>query len=67
MSKIADAQLRSKAAILAEEGYSYSVIGDKLGRPKGWVAKWVERCKQGELGDHARCGRPKILILLFLK
>src|SRR6218665_1062932 len=61
MSKIADVQLPSKASILAEEGYSYSVIGDKLGRSKGWVAKWVERSKQGELGDHARCGRPKIL------
>src|ERR1043165_1237586 len=61
MGKIADVQLRSKAAILAQEGYSYSVIGDKLGRSKGWVAKWVERSKQGELGDHARCGRPKIL------
>src|ERR1700733_215415 len=56
MSKIADVQLRSKADILAEQGYSYSVIG----RSKGWVAKWVERSKQGELGDHARCGRPKI-------
>jgi hypothetical protein len=31
MGKIADVQLRSKAAILDEEGYSYSVIGDKLG------------------------------------
>src|SRR6218665_1780067 len=63
MSKIADVQLRSKAAILAEEGYSYSVIGDKLGRSKGWVAKWVERSKQSELGDYTRCrcGRPKIL------
>src|SRR6218665_3645843 len=58
MSKIADVQLRLKAAILAKEGYSYSVIGDKLGRSKGWVAKWVERSKQG---DHARCGQPKIL------
>src|SRR6218665_2940590 len=54
-------QLRLKAAILAEEGYSLSVISDKLGRSKGWVAKWVDRSKQGELGDHARCGRPKIL------
>src|SRR5688572_21518850 len=60
MGKIADVQLRSKAAILAQEGYSYSVIGHKLGRSKGWVAKWVERSKQGELRDHARCGRPKI-------
>src|SRR6218665_1267172 len=61
MSKIGDVQLRSKAAILAEEGYSYSVIGDKLGRSNGWLAKWLERSKQGELGDRARCGRPKIL------
>lgn len=67
MGKIADVQLRSKAAILAEEGYSYSVIGDKLGRSKGWVAKWVERSKQGELGDHARCGRPKILTQAAIK
>ena len=43
MSKIADIQLRSKAVILAEEGYSCSVIGYKLGQSKGWVAKWVER------------------------
>ena len=70
MSKIADAQLRSKAAILAEGGYSYSPlgpIGDELGRSKGWVAKWVERSKQGELGDHARCGRPKILTQAAIK
>ena len=65
MSKIADVQLRSKAAILAEEGYS--VTGDKLGQSKGWVAKWVERSKQGELGDHARCGRPKILAQTAIK
>jgi transposase len=56
--------LRSKAAILAEEGYSYSVIGDKLGRPKGWIATWVERSKQGELGAH---GRPKILTQAAIK
>src|ERR1043165_4024322 len=67
MGKIADVQLRSKAAILAQEGYSYSVIGDKLGRSKGWVAKWVERSKQGDLGDHARCGRPKILTQAAIK
>ena len=67
MSKRADVQLRSEAAILTEEGYSYSVIGDKLGRSKGWVAKWVERSKQGELGDHARCGRPKILTQAAIK
>lgn len=67
MGKIADVQLRSKAAILAQEGYSYSVIGHKLGRSKGWVAKWVERSKQGELGDHARCGRPKILTQAAIK
>ena len=67
MGKIADVQLRSKAAILAQEGYSYSVIGHKLGRSKGWVAKWVERSKQGELGDHARCGPPKILTQAAIK
>src|SRR6218665_2740471 len=67
MSKIADVQLRLKAAILAKEGYSYSVIGDKLGRSKGWVAKWVERSKQGELGDHVRCGQPKILTQAAIK
>ena len=61
MGKISDVQLRSKAAILAQEGYSYSVIGDKLGWLKSWVAKWVERSKQGELGNHTQCGQPKIL------
>ena len=67
MGKISNVQLHSKAAILAQEGYSYSVIGDTLGRSKGWVAKWVERSKQGELGDHTRCGRPKILIQATIK
>src|SRR6218665_614740 len=68
MSKIADVQLHSIPAILAGEGYySYSVIGDKLGRSKGWVSKWVERSKQCELGDHARCGRPKILTQAAIK
>src|SRR6218665_2630318 len=33
----------------------------------GWVAKWVERSKQGELGDHAQCGRPKILTQAAIK
>ena len=67
MVKIADVQLRSKAAILAQERYSYSIIGNKLGRSKGWVANWVERSKQGELGDHTRCGRPKILTQAAIK
>ena len=52
MEKIADVQLCSKAAILAQEGYSYSVIDVKLGRSKGWVAKWVQSSKKGKLGDH---------------
>ena len=67
MGKISDVQLCSKAAILAQEGYSYSVIGDKLGRSKGLVAKWVERSKQGELGDHTGCGRTKILTQAAIK
>ena len=45
MGKISDVQLRSKAVILAQEGHSDSVIGVKLGRSKGWVAKWIERSK----------------------
>ena len=64
MGKIADIQLRLKAAILVQEGYSYSVIGDNLERSKGWVAKWVEK---SELGDHTRCGRPKILTQAAIK
>ena len=40
---------------------------NKLGRSKGWAAKWVERSKQGELGDHTRCGRPKILTQAAIK
>ena len=67
MGKIANVQLQSKAAILAQEGYSYSVIGNKLGQSRGWVAKWVERSKQGELGDHTQCGRPKILTQAAIK
>ena len=45
MGKIADVQLCLKAAILAQEEYSYSIIGNKLGQLKGWVAKWVETSK----------------------
>lgn len=67
MAKISEIQLRSKAVILAQEGYSCSVIGVKLGRSKGWVAKWVERSKHGELGDNARSGRPKILTQAAIK
>ena len=67
MGKIADVQLCSKTAILAQEGYSYSVIGDKLGRSIGWVAKWIKRSKQCELGDHTRCGQPKILTQAAIK
>ena len=67
MGKIADVQLRSKAVILAQEGYSYSIIGDKLGRSKGWVAKWVERSQQDELDDRRRCGRPKVLTQAAIK
>ena len=67
MAKIADVLLRSQAVILAQEGYSYSVIGTKLGRSKRWVVKWVERSKQGELGDRTRCGRPKILTQAAIK
>jgi len=67
MGKIADVQLHSKAVILAQEGYSYSIIGDKLGRSKGWVAKWVERSQQDELDDRRRCGRPKVLTQAAIK
>ena len=31
------------------------------------IAKLVERSKQDELGDHARCGRPKILTQAAIK
>lgn len=67
MGKISDVQLRSKAVILAQEGYSYSVIGVKLGRSKGWVAKWVERSNKGELCDSVRCGRRKVLTQAAIK
>jgi len=67
MGKIADVQLRLKAVILAQEGYSYSVTGDKLGWSKGWVAKWVEKSKQGKLGNHTRGGRPNILTQAAIK
>ena len=66
MGKISVVQLQSKAVILAQ-GYSYSVIGDKLERSKGWVSIWFERSKQGELGDKTRCGRPKILTQAAIK
>ena len=46
MGKIADVLLHSKAAILAQERYSYSVIGDKLGRSKGWVQNGLKETSQ---------------------
>lgn len=40
MGKISHVQLRSKAVIIAQEGYSYSVIGVKLGQQSEITWKW---------------------------
>ena len=34
MAKVSDIQLRAQAVILAQEGYSYTTIGQKLNRSK---------------------------------
>ena len=44
MAKVSDIQLRAQAVILAQEGYSYTIIGQKLKCSKWWVGKWVSRC-----------------------
>ena len=67
MREITDIQLRSKAVILAQEGYSYSVIGNKLRRSKGWVAKWVKRSKKGQLVNRERPDRSKVLTKAAVK
>jgi transposase len=62
MSKINDIKLRAQAIILASEGYSHTVIEEKLHRSKRWVTKWVVRGRVNDaLIDRKRSGRPKIL------
>ena len=62
MAKVSDIQLRAQAVILAQEGYSYTIIGQKLKRSKRWVGKWVSRCLKNPIFvDKSRCGRPKVL------
>jgi transposase len=64
MVKNNDIKLRAQAIILASEGYSHTVIGDKLKRSKSWVTKWVHVVHgrvNDSLIDKKRSGRPKIL------
>lgn len=62
MAKVSDIQLRAQAAVLASEGYSYSVIAEKLNRSKCWVYKWVGRNRTDKLlVDKPRSGRPRVL------
>ena len=50
------------AVILAQEGYSYTTIGQKLKRSERWVGKWVSGCLKNLIFvDKSRCGRPKLL------
>ena len=44
MAKVSDIQLRAQAVILAQEGYSYTITGQKLKRSKRWVGKWDSCC-----------------------
>ena len=44
MAKVSDIQLRAQAVILAQEGYFYTIIVQKLECSKRWVGKWVSRC-----------------------
>ena len=44
MVKVSDIQLHAQAVILAQEGYSYMIIGQQLKRSKWWVGKWVSCC-----------------------
>ena len=60
MATVSDIQLRAQAVILAQEGYSYTTIGQKLKRSKRWVGKWVSRSLLIFV-DKSRCGRPKVL------
>jgi hypothetical protein len=62
MAKVRDIQLRAQAIVLAKEGYSYSVIAEKLNRSKWWVTKWIRRNRDDELlVDKPRSGRPTVL------
>ena len=62
MDKINDIKLRAQAIILASDGYSHSIIGEKLQRSKRWVTKWVVRGRVNDtLIDRKRSGRSKIL------
>ena len=62
MAKVRDIQLRAQAIALAKEGYSYSIIAEKLNRSKWWVTKWVGRNRDDELlVDKPLNGRPKVL------
>ena len=62
MTKVRDIQLRAQAIALAKEGYSYSIIAEKLNRLKWWMTKWVGHYREDEvLVDKPRNGRPKVL------
>ena len=62
MAKVSDIQLRAQAVILAQEGYSYTIIEKKLKRSKRWVGKWVSCCLKNPIFvDKSRCGHPIVL------
>ena len=62
MVKINNIQLRAQAVVLANVGYSHTVIANKLHRAKSWVTKWINRSKVDDLlVDKPLSGRPKVL------
>ena len=54
--------------MLANVGYSHTVIANKLHRAKSWVTKWINRSKVDDLlVDKPRSGRPKVLSIVARK
>ena len=64
MAALNESQIRAQAITLFEEKYSYSVIGNKLGRSKSWISKWAKRYKQSQnetLRNRYHGGRKSVL------
>ena len=67
-AKVSNIQLIAQAVVLANIGYSHTVIANKLHRAKSWVTKWINRSKVDDLlMDKPLSGCTKVLSIVTRK
>ena len=57
-----DAETRTRAVVLIEEGYSYRDVGTRLGISHKTVFRLIKKHREtGSTADKPRSGRPKVM------